>query len=135
MLFFLYTAEFPEPENEKAMSLSFAHQVAMIADKYGVVALRDQAVTKMTTICKLNLVRWLKTDKYVAKGIAKVRQIWQVELDCFDSVKDVIVEELASGAAYVLDREDFQQLLADEKDLNMSLIKLLSKRARLATRP
>ena len=63
MLFFLYTAEFPEPENEKAMSLSFAHQVAMIADKYGVVALRDQAVTKMTTICKLNLVRWLKNGQ------------------------------------------------------------------------
>ena len=136
MLLFLYTAEFPEYQRQHTFQLSLARRVAIIADKYCLAKLRDHAITKSITGIKLHLSKWLRKDNHTINiSIEHLRRFWQVKLDCFASVRVVILEELASAVGLISERPDFQGLLAENKDLNLELIKVLSKRANSVTNP
>ena len=137
MLLFLYTTKFPEHKDKTRVSLSFPRQVAIIADKYCLATLRDHAITELITAIKPNISNWLRKDDHVVVviGIEKVRQIWQVELECFASVRAVLLEELASAVGHISEHAEFQELLVDNKDLSLELIKVLGKRANSVTTP
>ena len=135
MLLFLYTAQFPKYEKHGRPYLSLACRIAVIADKYCLTTLRDHALKELIAMTKATLPGRFQMEKKVAANIDLVRLIWQTELDCFAAAKAVMLEELANAVAHISEHAEFQQLLADKKDLSLELIKVLSKKANLATQP
>ena len=120
--------------NEGFSSDSNTCQVVIIADKYGLSTLRDHALKELIDISKRNLPEWFQSNAFAATCIHLVRMVWQTRLDCFATAKIVMLEELAKALEHISERPEFQQLLADKKDLSLELLKGLSKRANLFTR-
>jgi hypothetical protein len=135
MLLFLYTAQFPKYEKHGRPYLSLACRIAVIADKYFLTTLRDHALKELIAMTKATLAGRFQKENKIAANVDLVRLIWQTELDCFAAAKAVILEELANAVAHISEHAEFQQLLADKKDLSLELIKVLSKKASLVTRP
>ena len=135
MLLYLYTRQFPVLRTTGSVFALRAFRVAIVADKYCLATLRDHALTELIAASKEHLARVLRQDRVMARCINLVRLVWQTELDCFAAAKVVMVEELANAVEHISECPEFQQLLADEKSLNLELIKVLSKRANSVTRP
>ena len=132
MLLYLYTMKLPRGDVESLKDryrMFTSRQLAVTSDKYGVLVLRDYVLDNIKCHIKQQLSLSISKDAYTAEWIEFIGAIWLIELQCFAEVKAAAVEELAKVAGRVIERDDLQALLVDNKDFNLNLMRAVSKRA------
>jgi hypothetical protein len=129
MLLFLYTKELPQLRAIHYIPIVATCVLAVTADKYGILALRDHATARLIRFIKGVLARGIVSNpKNAVQWFTSMREIWCCELDCFEALKTVVMEELAQVAGKLTENGDLQELLEDRQDFTLALIKAVDRK-------
>lgn len=134
MLLYLYTMELPLLTTTQFIPIIGTYYLAVTADKYGILALRDHATARLVHFIKGRLGVGILDPKNAFQWIRSMRGIWCCELNCFETLKTVVMEELAPVAGNLTANEHLQKLPEDRQDFTHALIKAMGKKVESATK-